>query len=173
MPMLIWVFAGHTGHFAGFVMLRLKFSIHLSSIRGPVIDQRPVMDHIVIIVSRFSFNILNKSHVSLNLWHNVWTHLLKSKIEPPHDKTNKMIVRPAKTWISLGIRPVWSESSLCAQWVGKDQSFLRADSEDSDQTGRMPRLSLRWAHTHFVGFVMPRLKLLHLHSCLTFFLMLK
>ena len=49
-------------------------------------------------------------------------------------------VRPAKTRISLGIRPVWSESSLCAQWVVKDPSFLHADSEDSDQTGRMPRL---------------------------------
>ena len=60
--------------------------------------------------------------------------------EPPHDKTNKMTVHPAKTQISLGIRPVWSESSLCAQWVAKDPSFLRADSEDSDQTGRMPRL---------------------------------
>ena len=33
--------------------------------------------------------------------------------EPRHDKTNKMSVRPAKTQISLGIRPVWSESSLC------------------------------------------------------------
>ena len=32
------------------------------------------------------------------------------------------------------------ESSLCAQLVAKDPSFLRADSEDSDQTGRMPRL---------------------------------
>ena len=30
-----------------------------------------------------------------------------------HDKTNKVIVRPAKTQISLSIRPVWSESSLC------------------------------------------------------------
>ena len=47
---------------------------------------------------------------------------------------------PAKTQISLGICPVWSESSLCAQWVAKDPSFLRADSENSDQTGRMPRL---------------------------------
>ena len=37
--------------------------------------------------------------------------------EPRHDKTNKVSVRPAKTQISLGIRPVWSESSLCAQWV--------------------------------------------------------
>ena len=27
-----------------------------------------------------------------------------------HDKTNKVVVRPAKTQISLGIRPVWSES---------------------------------------------------------------
>ena len=51
-----------------------------------------------------------------------------------------MTLRPAKTQISLGIRPVWSESSLCAQWIAKDQSFLHADSEDSDQTGRMPRL---------------------------------
>ena len=55
-------------------------------------------------------------------------------------KTNKMSVRPAKTQISLGIRPVWSESLLCAQWVAKDPSFLHADSEDSDQTGRMFRL---------------------------------
>ena len=34
--------------------------------------------------------------------------------EPPHDKTSKMAVRPAKTQISLGIRPVWSESSMSA-----------------------------------------------------------
>ena len=60
--------------------------------------------------------------------------------EPPHDKTNKISVRPAKTQISLGIRPVWSESSLCAQWVAKDPSFLHADSKDSDQTGRILRL---------------------------------
>ena len=56
------------------------------------------------------------------------------------DKTNKVTVRPAKTQISLGIRPVWSESSLFAQWVAKDPSFPHADSEDSDQTGRMPKL---------------------------------
>ena len=53
---------------------------------------------------------------------------------------NQQSVRPAKTQISLGICPVWSESSLCAQWVAKDPKFLHADSEDSDQTGRMPRL---------------------------------
>ena len=36
------------------------------------------------------------------------------KFEPRHDKTNKVTVRPAKTQISLGIRPVWLESSLSA-----------------------------------------------------------
>ena len=37
--------------------------------------------------------------------------------EPRHDKTNNVAVSPAKTQISLGIRPVWSESSLsvCGQ----------------------------------------------------------
>ena len=32
------------------------------------------------------------------------------KNELRHDKANKVTVRPAKTQISLGIRPVWSES---------------------------------------------------------------
>ena len=93
----------------------------------------------------------------------VQTLFLHNRIEPPHDKTNKMNVCPAKTQISLGIRPVWSESSLCAQWVAKDPSFLHADSKDSDQTGRMPRLI--WV---FAGFVMSRLKCkrtFHLSMC--------
>ena len=57
--------------------------------------------------------------------------------------------------ISLGIYLVWSESSLCAQWVAKDPRFLHADSEVSDQTGQADH----WAHNHFVGFVMSRLNL--------------
>ena len=73
--------------------------------------------------------------------------------EPPYDKTNTMTVRQAKIQISMGIRPVWSESSMWAQWVAKDPSFLHADSEYSDQTWRMPRLiCLRWAHIPFCWF---------------------
>ena len=34
--------------------------------------------------------------------------------EPPHDKTNKMTVRPVMTQISLGIRPVWSVFTVCS-----------------------------------------------------------
>ena len=45
-----------------------------------------------------------------------------------------------KTQISLGIHPVWSESLLSAQWLAKGSVLLQADSEDSDQTGRMRRL---------------------------------
>ena len=49
-----------------------------------------------------------------------WTFLhtcclpFEEPFEPPHDKTNNVAVRPAKTQISLGICPVWSESSLSA-----------------------------------------------------------
>ena len=46
--------------------------------------------------------------------------------EPRRDKTNKVSVRPAETQISLGIRPVWSESSSAQS----DQS-LRCPHEET------------------------------------------
>ena len=55
-------------------------------------------------------------------------------------KTNKMSVRPAKTQISLGIQPVWSMSSLSAWRNLGSLATQWARREDSDQTGRMPRL---------------------------------
>ena len=51
-----------------------------------------------------------------------------------------MTVRPAKTQISLGIRPVWSESSLSAWRNLGSLATQWAQSEDSDQTGRVSRL---------------------------------
>ena len=67
-------------------------------------------------------------------------NLLQTKNWAASWQNNKVSVRPAKTQITLGIRPVCLESSLCAQWVAKDPSCLHADSEDTDQTGWMPRL---------------------------------
>ena len=68
-------------------------------------------------------------------------------------KPTKWHVRPAKTQISMGIRPVWSEYSLCASWVAKCCSFLQADSEDrSDWADAQADLSLRWAHMPFCWF---------------------
>ena len=70
-------------------------------------------------------------------------------------KPTKWPVRPAKTQISLGIRPVWSESSL-SSWrnIGPLTTYW-AYSDDSDQTGQMPRLIWVFAvHTcHIAGFV--------------------
>ena len=54
-----------------------------------------------------------------------------------------MTVRPAKTPISLGIRPVWSEFSLCAQCVPKTQTFFMGTAK----TYAHADLSLCWAHT--------------------------
>ena len=79
---------------------------------------------------------------------------------PRHDKTNKVTVRPAKSQISLGICPVWSKSAVRMKkpWV---LSYpLRAQRRLwSDWADAQADLSLRWAHTYFVGFVMSWLKL--------------
>ena len=77
-------------------------------------------------------------------------------------KWTKWPVHPAKTQISLDIRPVWSESSL-STWKNIRPFTYWAHSEDS---GQMPRLiwvfvgrtSFCWycqaaAHLVFVGFV--------------------
>ena len=64
----------------------------------------------------------------------------------------KWHVRPAKTQISLGIHPFWSESSLFAWRKLGSLATHWANSEDSD----------RWAHSHFVGFVVRRL---YIYNC--------
>ena len=74
-------------------------------------------------------------------------------------KPTKWHVRPAKTQISLGTRPVWSESSLSTWRKLGSLATHWAHSEGSDQTGRMPRLIWVFAGRkgHYVGFVMRRL----------------
>ena len=71
-------------------------------------------------------------------------------------KPTKWNMCPAKTQISLGIRPVWSESSLSARrklgsiathWAQQRRRWSNWADAQAD-------LSLRWVHTHFVGFVM-------------------
>ena len=55
-------------------------------------------------------------------------------------KPAKWPLRPAKTQIRLGIRPVWSESSLCARRDIGSLATYWAHSEESDQTGHPPSL---------------------------------
>ena len=63
------------------------------------------------------------------------THLSRNTTKP-----TKWRVRPAKTQISLGIRPVWSVSSLSAWRKLGSLATHWAHSEDPDQTRRMHRL---------------------------------
>ena len=61
------------------------------------------------------------------------------------------------------LRSAWAstksdQSSMCTQLVAKDLSSLHTDSEDwSNWADAQADLSLHWAHTQFVGFVMSRL----------------
>ena len=78
--------------------------------------------------------------------------------EPRHDKTNNVVVRPAKTQISLGMRPVWSVFAV--RLMGSSGSKVSSCGQWrlwSDWTDAQADLSFRWAHSHFVGFVMSRL----------------
>ena len=78
---------------------------------------------------------------------------------------SRLIIKPTK-WLCTQrrLRTAWAsaqsdQSSLCAQWVAKDRSFLHEDNEDwSDWADAQAELILRWAHRHYVGFVMSQLK---------------
>ena len=98
-------------------------------------------------------------------------HMSRSMTKPI-----KWHVHPAKTQISLGIRPVWSDSSLPASWVAKDQCFfMRTEKLWSVWADPKANLSLHWAYRSFywlqrlnyvtVGFAVPRLKYLFLVLC--------
>ena len=76
----------------------------------------------------------------------IYTHRIAFKSskfitnEPWNDKTNQMSVHPAKVLISLGI-PQSDQSLLYDQWASKDPSFLHMNSEDSNQTELVSRLT--------------------------------
>ena len=68
-------------------------------------------------------------------------------------KPTKWHMRPAKTQISLGIHPVWSESSLSAWRTLGSWATHSVHSEDwSDWADAQADLSHRWAHMPFCWF---------------------
>ena len=100
------------------------------------------------------YNLIERQQLNFQLKSIAQLDVLLFELQ--HDKTNKMTCAPSEIQISLGIRPVWSESSLSA-W--RKLQFLAthwAHSKDSDQTGQMPRLIRIFAGCkgHFAGFVM-------------------
>ena len=68
-------------------------------------------------------------------------------------KPTKWPVRPSKTQISLGICPVWSESSLSA-WrnVGPLTTYWAHTEDWSDWVNAQADQSYRWAHMSFCWF---------------------
>ena len=79
-------------------------------------DMRQLLDHLLnsteyssrVRPIKDTGNILSVSRVCFCLILRLSNRVLSevSTSEPPRDKTNKMTVRPAKTQISLGVRPV-------------------------------------------------------------------
>ena len=68
-------------------------------------------------------------------------------------KPTKWALRPAKTQISLGIHPVWSESSLSAWRKVGSLATHWAHSEDwSHWADTQANQSLRWAHRPYCWF---------------------
>ena len=104
--------------------------------------------------------IKNHSWQSVGVWH-FWLVCFAELMKMSH-----LITKPTK-WLCAQqrLRSAWAptqsdQSSLFAHVLAKDPRFLHADSKESDQTRRMPRLI--WVFPgrtcHIVGFIMRQLK---------------
>ena len=103
--------------------------------------------------SNIFIDIYLQEYVSSNRLFWIWkflTHLNKGSVHVPNrkckylsrllTKPTKLPLCPAKTQISLGISPVWSESMPSARRNLWSLATHWAQSEDSDQITRMPGL---------------------------------
>ena len=77
------------------------------------------------------FAYMWKRFFSNDTYHNMSHYVRKSTLGYAH---------PTNIQISLCIRAVWSESSLCVFWIAKDAKLLHGVNKISDQTARMRRL---------------------------------
>ena len=121
--------------------------------------------HFGSICEPFSREEILHSHLSSTSFHHCnQLQCISLPVRRLMTKPTKWHMRPAKTQLSLGIRPVWSESSLFAWRKFGSLATHWVHSEDSDQTGRMPRLIWVFAGRtcHFAGFVTRRLCFLFL-----------
>ena len=80
--------------------------------------------------------------------------------EPPHDKTNKVTCAPSEYSDQPGHPPslirVFAVHSVGSE--GPKLSSCGQQRLGSDWADTQADLSLRWVHSHVVGFVMSRLK---------------
>ena len=109
-------------------------------------------------VQRSAIQILTFSKTSTPIQSfEVLSHIEASELkrnELRHTKNNKISVRPLKTQISLGICPAWSASLLSAWRNFRPLATHWVHSEDSDQTGWIPRLIWVFAESTHILLVL-------------------
>ena len=145
MPRLIWVFAGHTGHFVGFVMLWLwrdcspepslvayvistiiswagsfQLSVVMVFILMQCVTQVPNSQKKCLAIARL-MSVRLFLDLSLRFW-----QFYRNWVTEWQNQQND--IHSGQTLISLGFHHVWSESSLGTLWVAKDPRLLHADS---------------------------------------------
>ena len=165
MPRLIWVFAGHT-----VILLVLSWAAQMSAHEKFTSACECAVQSVVVWHSkdglglkRLLMDFKDWSHrTGLSLCRTLQffckVYCASTHLSHLMTKPTKWHVCPAKTQISLGMRPVWSETSLSAWRKLGSLATHWAHSEDwSDWADAQTDLSLHWAHSHFVGFVMRRL----------------
>ena len=96
----------------------------------------------------------SKTSLILDLIKTMYSYL--TTFEPPHDKTNKMACAPSEDSDKLGHPPslisvfaVRMKKACVPSYPLSAQRRLLSDWADAQAD-----LSLRWAHSHFIGFVM-------------------
>ena len=123
MPRLIWVFAGHTGHFVGFSCSGLFFFFGVSGLfliflffpvvflnRNSIIQCR-VWTQIKHYILHFLLWVCSVCFVPYNGMLDIDAGV-NGQMSLRMTKPTKWPLRPAKTQISLDIRPVWSVFTL-------------------------------------------------------------
>ena len=149
MPRLIWVFAGRTCHFVGFVTRRLKYVYE----QFPLEKAKSVsLDNADNVYIRSCFTLLTnflKSSIVLIITVRVWEMLNNRKWKCSQLKKRRNILNLYSFWFSFTIseyfvfsdfahkvcamKPIWA-----ASW--QNQQSGCAPSEDSDQPGHLPSL---------------------------------
>ena len=128
MPRLIWVFAGRTCHFWGFVMLRLNYWV------GPEMWLFVWSLLLLPVLGELTMKVLARLHGCAGLPKPSLFAYVISTVEPPHDKNQQNSMCPQRR-----LRSAWeSHGSWGPNVSSGGQRRLSSDWAD---------LSLRWAQS--------------------------
>ena len=97
----------------------------------------------------FCLSLLLQSHLVITHRGSFILYLMPYTLRHRMTKPTKWSMSPTKSQISLGMRPVWSASSLCERpniyWCGQRRHWSDLEYSQAD-------LSLRWVHMQYCWF---------------------